>query len=404
VRTAQALDPNLRTLRVELQVDNAQGELFPGSYSEIHFELPGSSSTWRIPATALIFRSQGLQVAVIGPDSGVGRATVCRMSLGSCLYGSLLTLGACSFAPHYSVPTPPTPPPAQYQELAGWKPSQPADTGDRGNWWTVFRDPLLDSLEDRVTVDNQNVKAAFARLQQARAQTRIERSAYFPTLNLQAGATRSRTSTNAPLYTNTKPATGNDFVLDADLSYEVDVWGRIRNTVTAARASERASAADLASLDLSMHAELATDYFTLCGLDTEQALLQQTVADYTRALQLTQALFDGGAAARADLDQARAQLESARTSATDIGLRRAQTEHAIAVLVGELPSTFHLDSKPLQVGVEPPPIAAGEAFGAARAPPRRRSGRAQGRRRKCADRSGARRVFPSVRSVSQSRL
>ena len=282
-----------------------------------------------------------------------------RMSLGSCLYGSLLTLGACSFAPRYSVPAPPTAPPAQYHELAGWKQSQPADTGDRGNWWTVFRDPLLDSLEDRVTVDNQNVKAAFARLQQARAQTRIERSAYFPTLSLQAAATRSRTSTNAPLYTNTKPATGNDFVLDADLSYEVDVFGRIRNTVTAARASERASAADLASLDLSMHAELATDYFTLCGLDTEQALLQQTVADYTRALQLTQALFDGGAAARADVDQARAQLESARTSATDIGLRRAQTEHAIAVLVGELPSTFHLDSKPLQVAAEPPPIAAG---------------------------------------------
>jgi NodT family efflux transporter outer membrane factor (OMF) lipoprotein len=217
----------------------------------------------------------------------------------------------------------------------------------------------LDSLENRVTTANQNVKAAFARLQQARAQTRIERSAYLPTLNLHAGAARSRTSTNAPLYTNIKPATRNDFVLDADLSYEIDVWGRIRNTVTAARASEQASAADLASLDLSTHAELATDYFTLRGLDDEQALLEQTVADYAKALRLTQALLDGGAAARGDVDQATAQLESARTSATDIRLRRAQTEHAIAVLVGESPSTFQLDATPLRVDVEPPRIAAG---------------------------------------------
>jgi NodT family efflux transporter outer membrane factor (OMF) lipoprotein len=284
---------------------------------------------------------------------------VCRMSRFSGLCGGLLALGACSFAPRYSPPAPPTPPPAQYQELAAWKPSQPADGVDRGNWWAVFREPLLDSLEDRATLANQDVKAAFARLQQARAQTRIERSAYFPTLNLHAGATRSRSSTNSPLYTNTKPAVGNDFVLDADLSYEVDVWGRVRNTVTAARASERASAADLASLDLSIHAELATDYFTLCGLDAEQALLQQTVTDYTKAFQLTQVLLEGGAAARADVDQARAQLESARTSATDIGLRRAQTEHAIAVLVGESPSIFHLDSKPLGIDVEPPLIAAG---------------------------------------------
>jgi NodT family efflux transporter outer membrane factor (OMF) lipoprotein len=283
---------------------------------------------------------------------------VCRMSRISGLCGSLLVLGACSFAPRYSRPTPPTPPPAQYQELAGWKQSQPAEA-DRGDWWTVFGDPLLDSLENRVTAANQNVKAAFARLQQARAQTRIERSAYFPTLNLHAGAARSRTSTNAPLYTNIKPAIANDFVLDADLSYEIDVWGRIRNTVTAARASEQASAADLAALDLSTHAELATDYFTLRGLDNEQALLEQTVADYAKALRLTQALLDGGAAARGDVDQATAQLESARTSATDIRLRRAQTEHAIAVLVGESPSTFQLDATPLGLDVEPPRIAAG---------------------------------------------
>ena len=218
---------------------------------------------------------------------------------------------------------------------------------------------MLDALENRVTTANQDIKAAFARLQQARAQTRIERSAYFPTLTAGPSAKRSRTSVNSPLYTPGKPTIGNDFLLEADLSYEIDVWGRIRNTVASARASEQASAADLATLDLSTHAELANDYFTLCGQDTEQALLDQTVADYVRAVQLTRLLFEGGAAARADVDQAEAQLQTARTQATDIRLRRAQTEHAIAVLVGESPSTFHLDSKQLGLNRVPPAIDPG---------------------------------------------
>ncbi len=268
-------------------------------------------------------------------------------------------LAACSFAPHYSTPTPPTPPPPQFQEGRDWQPAAPADAENRGAWWTVFDDPLLDTLENKVTAANQGIKAAFARLQQARAETRIQRSALFPTLTAGSSATRSRTSVNSPAYSPTKPAVGNDFVLDADLSYEIDVWGRIRNSVASARASEQASAADLATLDLSTHAELASDFFTLCGLDTEQALLNQTVADYARAVQLTRVLFEGGAAARADLDQAEAQLQTARTQATDIRLRRAQTEHAIAVLVGELPSTFHLDSRPLRLDVAPPAIDPG---------------------------------------------
>jgi NodT family efflux transporter outer membrane factor (OMF) lipoprotein len=266
---------------------------------------------------------------------------------------------ACSFAPHYSKPAPPAPPPAQYQKSAGWQQAAPADLQNRGDWWTVFQDPVLDALEKRVTAANQNIAAAFARLQQARAETRIQRSGLFPTLTTGASATRSRTSVNSPVYSPSKPAIGNDFVLDADLSYEIDVWGRIRNSVASARASEQASAADLATLDLSMHAELASDFFTICGLDTEQALLDQTVADYARAVHLTRLLFEGGAAARADLDQAEAQLQTARTRATDIRLQRAQTEHAIAVLVGESPSTFHLDSRPLRLDVAPPAIDPG---------------------------------------------
>jgi len=273
------------------------------------------------------------------------------------ILGQCGTVAACSFAPHYSTPTPPSPPPAQYQE--GWKESAPADADTRGEWWKVFQDPLLDSLESRVTSANQNIKAAFARLQQARAETRIQRSFLFPTLTAGPRVERGRTSLNSPTYSPTRPATGNDFVLEADLSYEIDVWGRIRNSVTSARAAEQASVADLATLDLSTHAELATDYFALCGQDTQVALLDQTVADYERAVALTRSLFEGGAAARGDLDQAEAQLETARTQARDMRLRRSQTEHAIAVLVGESPSTFHLDRRQLPLDVAPPAIDPG---------------------------------------------
>ena len=267
-------------------------------------------------------------------------------------------LCACSFAPHYSRPSTEAPPPA-YQESAGWKTAQPADERGRGPWWEIYRDEQLNALEKQVTNANQNIKAALARLEQARAQTRIVRSTLFPTVTAGPHVTRARTSVNAPAYTNTKPATGNDFVLDADLSYEIDVWGRIRNQVASARAGEQASAADLATLDLSLHAELASDYFTLRSQDTQQELLDRTATDYASALELTQNLYNGGAAALSDLDQAKAQLQTARTQAADMRLQRSQTEHAIAVLLGRLPSNFHLDPQPLKLEVVPPEIDPG---------------------------------------------
>jgi NodT family efflux transporter outer membrane factor (OMF) lipoprotein len=274
------------------------------------------------------------------------------------LAGAAGLASACSFAPHYSRPATPPPPPV-YQEADGWKTAQPADEANRGSWWEIYHDESLSALENQVTVSNQNLKAAFARLEQARDQTRIERSYLFPTVTADARAARERVSVNAPTYNPTKPPTGNDFTLSADVSYEFDVWGRIRNLVAAARASEQASAADLATLDLSTHAELATDYFTLRSEDTQQSLLDQTVKDYTSALELTQHLYDGGAAALADLDQAKAQLQTALTQATDNRLRRAQTEHAIAVLLGAMPSNFQLPARPLQQDAAPPAIDPG---------------------------------------------
>jgi NodT family efflux transporter outer membrane factor (OMF) lipoprotein len=268
-------------------------------------------------------------------------------------------LAACSFTPAYRAAPSVAPPPATYKEAGEWKVAEPMDATPKGNWWTVFNDPRLDQLESRVDAANQNIKAAVARLQQARAETRIQRASLFPALNIGASATRSRTSVNSPRFPKGLEPVGGNFDLEADLSYEFDVWGRVRNTVNSAKASQQASAADLAALDLSMHAELVTDYFTLCGQDAQQVLLDRTVDDYTKSLQLTQNLYDGGAAVLADVEQARAQLETARTQAADTRLQRAQSEHAIAVLVGENPSNFHLESKPLPRDQAPPPLDPG---------------------------------------------
>lgn len=256
-------------------------------------------------------------------------------------FAAAAALSACSLAPHYERPGTAPPPPA-YKEALNWKVATPADTAPRGAWWEIFPDPDLAALERQVTAANQSLRAALARLEQARAQTRVARSGYFPSLDAQASATRARTSANAPSYVPGKPATENLFTLGADLSYELDLFGRVRNTVAGARFSEQATAGDVAALDLALHAELATDYFTLRGLDVQQQLLDQTVADYARALQLTQNLYHGGASPISDVQQAEAQLQTARTEAEDTRLRRAQTEHAIAVLVGREASTFSL--------------------------------------------------------------
>jgi NodT family efflux transporter outer membrane factor (OMF) lipoprotein len=254
---------------------------------------------------------------------------------------TLGVLAGCSLAPHYQRPTVPAPAPA-YKEAGDWKVAAPADGSARGRWWQMFNDPELNALEAQVSSSNQNLKASLARLDEARAQTRIARSFWFPTINAQADATRGQSSVYSSTYEAGKPRTGNAFVLGGEATYEIDLFGRIRNTVANAKATEQATAGDLATLDLALHAELATDYFTVRGLDVEQQLLDHTVSDYAHALQLTENLYRGGAAAIADVQQAQAQLESARTQAEDTRLRRAQTEHAIAVLVGREPSDFAL--------------------------------------------------------------
>src|SRR5579863_6640548 len=204
---------------------------------------------------------------------------------GSLPGATLLLIGAltaCSFAPVYRTPDS-VPATDAYRESGDWKAAQPVDSQNRGAWWTLFEDPQLDTLEAKVGDANQDLKAAFARLQQARAATRIARADLFPTLTAGSSATRTRASVNSPTYVPGRNPNYNNFDLEADLSYEFDVWGRVRNAVTSARASQQASAADLATLNLSIHAELATDYFTLRSEDAQQVLLDQTVADYTQS-------------------------------------------------------------------------------------------------------------------------
>jgi NodT family efflux transporter outer membrane factor (OMF) lipoprotein len=272
------------------------------------------------------------------------------------LLASALT--GCSFAPAYETPAS-VPAAGTYKESGDWKTAQPQDDRSRGAWWTVLQDPQLDALEAKAEDANQDLKAAFARLQQARAATRIARADLFPTLSAGASATRSRVSVNSPTFPPGARPIYDNFELEADFSYELDLWGRVRNAAASARASQQASAADLATLHLSIQAELAIDYFTLRAQDSQQALLDKTVADYSQSLRLTQNLYRGGGAAVADVAQAQAQLETARTQAADIRLQRAQSEHAIAVLVGENPSAFHTDPNPLPPELLPPPIDPG---------------------------------------------
>lgn len=276
---------------------------------------------------------------------------------------SLAILGAaalagCSFAPVYKVPA--TDSAAQYRELPDdWKPAQPLDASPRGAWWELFQDPRLAELENQALSANQTLKAAYARLREARDDTRVARADYFPMITGLGTARRARVSPNSPSYLPGYPTEGTDYDLEADLSYEIDLWGRVRNEVASARGNEQASAADLASIRLSLTAEVASDYFTLRSQDEQAQLLDQAVADYQQALQLTQNLYDGGAAALVDVAQAQTQLANARTQAADVRLQRSQSEHAIAVLLGVNPSVYHLQPDPLTVEQLPPAVDTG---------------------------------------------
>jgi NodT family efflux transporter outer membrane factor (OMF) lipoprotein len=227
-----------------------------------------------------------------------------------------------------------------------------------GNWWEIFGDPQLNTLEQQVNVSNQNLKAAAAQYQQALALLRYNRANYYPTVTTSPAATRIRNATNRPPNSTLfSGITYNDYVFPVQLSYQADVWGRIRRTVEQFRDQAQASAADLATVNLSMHADLALDYFEARTLDAEERLLNDTVLHYQQALELNQSLFKEGMASILTVQQAQTQLETTRAAAIDVGVLRAQFEHAAAVLVGKPPESFRLP--PLPLTAPPPSIPAG---------------------------------------------
>ena len=262
-----------------------------------------------------------------------------------------LLLGGCAVGPNYRTPVVETPP--AYKEAGNWKPAQPNDQNLGGNWWTIFQDPQLDALELQVNVSNQNLKAAEAQYQQARAVLRYYRADYYPTVT--AGLSASRTGVSAhrpPPNSIFNGVTYNDFVLPVDFSYQADVWGRVRRTVESYREQAQASAADLATVNLTLHADLAIDYFQARSLDAEEQLLTSTVKQYEDALELTQSRFQGGLSSEVEVQQAKTQLDTTRALAIDIGVLRAQYEHAVAILIGKPPAELSLPPLPLTA---PPP-------------------------------------------------
>jgi NodT family efflux transporter outer membrane factor (OMF) lipoprotein len=270
----------------------------------------------------------------------------------ACVLMWIVALGftGCAVGPKYRVPPAPVPP--AYKEVGDWKPAQPNDQSLGGEWWTIFQDSQLDALEQQINVSNQNLKAAAAQYQQARAVLRYYRADYYPTVTVDPSATRTRVSANAPTNTVLRGTTYNDFVLPFDVSYQADVWGRVRKTVESYREQAQASAADLATVNLSMHAELAFDYFQARSLDAEEQLLNTTVKEFEQALELNESRFKGGIASEVDVEQAKTILQTTRAEAVDVGVARAQYEHAVAILIGKPPAEFSLPPLPLTA---PPP-------------------------------------------------
>jgi NodT family efflux transporter outer membrane factor (OMF) lipoprotein len=269
------------------------------------------------------------------------------------LAGALIQFSGCAVGPNYRTPVTEVPP--AYKEAGNWKPAQPNDQNLGGNWWTIFQDPQLDALELQVNVSNQNLKAAEAQYQQARAALQYNRADYYPTVTAGASASRTRVSAHRPPPNSIfNGISYNDFVLPIDFSYQVDVWGRVRRSVESAREQAQASAADLATVNLSMHADLAIDYFQARSLDAEERLLSSTVKQYEDALELTQSRYQGGLSSEVEVQQAMTQLDSTRAQAIDVGVLRAQYEHAVAILIGKPPAELSLP--PLPLTAPPPPV------------------------------------------------
>ena len=298
-----------------------------------------------------------------GPQPAFGPA-LSLLPLGGWAIGAACLVIGCSLAPKYQRPTVQTP--AAFKELAPqtpeatnvWKVAHPSDAALRGKWWEVFNNPQLDALEEQVAVSNQNVAAAFANFLSARAMVKEARAQLFPTLAANPAVSRSRQSfLGSRSGSSSGDATLTDYSLPLDASWQLDLWGRIRNTVNANALEAQATAADLENTRLTAQAELAADFFQLRAQDVLSQLFEDAVRAYRESLNLTKVRYQTGIASDQDVAQAEVQLQTAEAQATNLGILRAQLEHAIAILIGKPPADLSIPAEPL--GVSPPasPVA-----------------------------------------------
>ena len=282
----------------------------------------------------------------------------------------LLSLSGCVVGPKYHPPAPPAPAPVykesptQSQEAGLWTPAQPADAKLRGKWWEIFNDPELNALEEQLDINNQNIKQYFENFMEARAIVREARSQYFPTLSVAPSVTHSRTSANlSTANANTGGAGAAPklqstlYSLPLEASWEPDLWGKVRNTVRQAQYAAQVSAADLENERLTEQASLAEYFFEIRGQDHLQKIFDDTVAADQKSYDLTRALYEAGIDDQISVVEAETTLQSAQAGATNVGVARAQYEHAIAVLIGKTATSFSIPVKPMTVA--PPPIPVG---------------------------------------------
>ncbi len=254
----------------------------------------------------------------------------------------VVLLAGCTVGPDYVRPDVATP--AEFKESGGWRAATPADDLPRGAWWTMYGDADLDLLMDAANANNQSIAQAEASFRTAAALVDQARAGYFPTAGVSAAVTRSGGGRgNNSLSGQSRASTTHQVTVDA--SWEIDLWGRVRRLVEAQRANVDASASDLAGIRLSTQAALATDYFQLRQVDTQKQLLDDTITAYQRTLDVTRNRYVGGVSARVDVAQAETQLKTTQVQAIDLGISRAQLEHAIALLVGKPASEFSIPVK-----------------------------------------------------------
>ena len=271
---------------------------------------------------------------------------------------TMMALSGCKVGPNYRAPAMPAPP--AYSEdghNGNWSKANPADSANRGDWWTIYKDADLNDLEQRCADANQNIAAALHAYEQAHDLVRENKSSLYPTVSIGAAATRNRISETKPLHTPGLATNYWDFLVPLNISWEPDFWGGIRRQIESSSATAQATAAELASTRLSLQGMLAVTVFQLRGLDLQAQLLRSTLDSYQQSLQLTQYRLKGGLASESDVEQAQTLLEQTQAQLIDLGVQRAVYEHAIAVLVGEPATNFHIVEKPL--AGDPPPVPTG---------------------------------------------